>query len=201
MKKIEQVFREILYQRLEQNRAVFTQAELSRKLGFSLSTVNSAIKKLEKMHAIKVESRNFKVIDPKKILYLWASLRELEKEIIYQTGVEKPVREIEQNLPPAILGAYSAYKFRFDDVPADYSEVYLYADEKELKEIKKRFPPVLKKKQPSNLVIIKKDLNMKFYPKTGSLAQIFVDLWNIKTWYAQEFLKSLEIRIKGIIGE
>ena len=46
MKKIEQVYREILYQVIEKNKKVFTQLGLSKSLGFSLSTVNLAVKKL-----------------------------------------------------------------------------------------------------------------------------------------------------------
>jgi len=192
MKKAEQVYREMLYQSMEKNNQVLKQSELSKKLGLSLSTVNLAVKKLERMSAVRIGKMNLKVIDPKKILYLWASMRNLEKDIIYQTRAEMPVREIEKNLPDATYAAYTAYKLRFKDTPADYSEVYVYADEQELEEIRKRFPQ--SQKSP-NLYILKKDQNMKLYHKTGTIAQIFADLWNIKEWYAREFLKALEEKI------
>jgi len=189
MKKIEQVFREILYQAIENKNKTMTQLELSKNLGFSLSTVNLAIKKLEKINSVRLKKMNFTLIDARKAIYYWASLRNIEKDIIYRTRVEMPVKEIEKTMPNIIYGAYSAYKFKFNDVPADYSEVYVYADEKELETIKKRFP---QGNGSSNLFVINKDENMKKYGKTGTIAQIFVELWNLKQWYASEFVKAFE---------
>ena len=99
-------------------------------------------------------------------------------------------------MPNAVLGVYSAYKFRFKDVPADYSEVYVYAKEKELEEIKRRFSKDLdlKSKNP-NLFILKREESELNYGETSTIGQIFVDLWNLKTWYASEFLKQLEERL------
>ena len=189
MNKGEQVYREMLYRVIEKNSPLMKQAELAKKLNISLSTVNLAVKKLERMNAVRIGRMGFSVIDRKKILYLLASDRNLEKDIVYKTRTEIPVREIERTLPDVNYAAYSAYKLRFRDVPADYSEVYAYADEEELCEIRKRFPPSEKK---PNLFILRKDGNMGRYPKTGALAQIFVDLWNLREWYAADFLKALE---------
>jgi hypothetical protein len=105
--------------------------------------------------------------------------------------VEKPVKQIESEMPADIVyAAYSAYKFKFKDVPADYSEVYVYSDN--LKEIEKRFP---KNNNTPNLFVLKRDKNLK----EPTLALIFVDLWNLKEWYAKEFLKAMEARINGIL--
>lgn len=145
------------------------------------------------MNAVKITKMNFKIIDVRKILYLWASIRNIEKDIIYNTRAEMPVIEIERSMPDIVYGAYSAYKFKFKDVPADYSEVYVYSDEKELEELKKRFP---KNEKNPNLFVMKKDSNMEKYSRTGAIAQIFVDLWNLKHWYASDFLKALEERLK-----
>lgn len=192
MKKIEQVFREILYQALEKNVKRLTQLELSRKLHLSLSTVNLAVQKCVRCGALKGEARSFKVIDTKKILYLWASMRTLQRDVLYQTHIDLPVREIERALPDVAYAAYTAYKLRFHDVPADYSEVYAYAENKELEEIQKRFPA---NKKNSNLFILKKDENMRHYSKTGTLAQLFVDFWNLPQWYASDFLHALEKKL------
>jgi len=197
MKKIEQVFREILYRAIEKENRSLTQLGLSKKMGFSLSTINLALKKLEKMNAVKIGKMNFKIIDLKKILYYWASIRDIEKDIIYQARIELPVREIERAMPNIIYATYSAYKLKFKDVPADYSEVYIYADEKNLKKIKKRFSKFSKKENQKNpnLFILKLDENMKKYSQTGTIAMIFVDLWNLRQWYASDFLKALEKKL------
>ena len=72
-----------------------------------------------------------------------------------------------------IFGAYTAYKFLYHDIPADYSEVYVYADV----DLKERFPP---QKGVPNLFVLKKDALIETYGKTTTAAQTFVDLWNVK---------------------
>ena len=190
MKKAELVYKEILYQAIEKNNREITQLELSRKLGISLSTVNLAIKKLSKINSIKVEKMMFRVIDARKIVYLWASERNLEKDTVYKTRVEMPVKEIEKMMPDVSFASYSAYTLKFNDVPADYSEVYVCASSDEIEEIRKRFP---EKNGKANLFALKKSGD---YGKTDTIAQIFVDLWNLKEWYASEFLKALEKKLE-----
>ena len=96
---------------------------------------------------------------------------------------EMPVREIEKNMPAGIVyAAYSACKIKFKDVPADYSEVYVYGDPET---VKKRFPP---SKNRPNLFILSG-------PGKMTIANIFVDLWNMKEWYAKDFLAAMEAKI------
>lgn len=194
MKQAEQIFREILYQAMEQKKRTLTQAGLSRELKLSLSAVNSAVKTLERIGALEIRQRSFLVLDLKKILYYWASIRNLPRDLIYATRVEAPVREIEKMLPDnnIIYTAYSAYKLKFKEVPADYSEVYVYGEES----IKERFP---ERKGPPNFFVLKKDCSLNKYGKTTTLAHTFVDLWNLKEWYAKEFVKAWEEKMHGIL--
>ena len=187
MKRIEEVYREILFQGIEKKNKMMTQSYLATTLNISLSIINLALKPLRKMNAVVVKQRNFNIIDVRKILYYWASIRNIEKDIIYKTRVNKPVKQIESEMPHNIIyGAYSAYKFKFSDVPADYSEVYVYSDK--IEEIKERFP---NNNMVPNLFVLKKDQNMK----EMTLALMFVDFWNLKEWYAKDFLEALEKRI------
>lgn len=194
MKKIELVYREILYRAIEKKETSFTQSELSKKLGISLSIVNLAVKKLEALGAVKIMQRSFKVLDLKKIIFFWASVRNLWKDVIFKVRVEIPVREIERIMPNIIFTAYSAYKLKFKDVPADYSEVYIYADNEETEKIKKRLINFKTSEKNPNLFILKKDQALSSY-KDIPIAQIFVDLWNLKEWYSKEFINALEKRI------
>ena len=197
MKKIELVYREILYQSLEKKNNKMTQLAIASKLNISLSTINHALKPLRAMGAIDVKLKNFTVVDGKKILYYWASLRNINKDIIYRTRVDKPVQKIESEMPADVVyGAFTAYKFKFKDVPADYSEAYVYSSDEMVDDIKKRFP---ESKNVPNLFVLKKDSLMQEYGKTTTLAQTFVDLWNLKEWYAKEFLMALEKKIEKIM--
>ena len=185
MKKIEFVYNKILEESIENKNYRLTQKSLSKELKISISTVNYALKPLKQMGAIKINLRNFDIINVKKILYYWASIRNLQKDIIYKTGVDKDIIEIEKNMPPsALFTAYSYYKFKFNDVPADYSEIYVYCNKED---IKKRFNET---KGIPNLFVLKKNFNKV------TLANSFVDLWNLREWYAKEFLQALENKLK-----
>ena len=179
---------------MERKEFSFTQSELSKKLDISLSIINSAIKRLNKLGAVKIHQRSFNIIDIKKILYLWASIRNLEKDTIFKTRLEIPVREIERLMPDIVFTAYTSYKLKFNDAPADYSEIYAYADEKQLDAIKKRISKLKLSEKNPNLFILKKDSLMDLY-KSLPISQLFVDLWNLKEWYAKEFLTDFERRI------
>ncbi|MBI2499836.1 hypothetical protein HYV88_06340 [Candidatus Woesearchaeota archaeon] len=189
MKKSELVYNEIFCSLFKERKTRFTQLELSKNLSISLSTVNNALKPLRRMNAINVSSRSFTLVNKKKILLYWASIRNLEKDVIYKTRVENII-EAEKNMPEdVIFTAYSGYKFYFKDAPADYSEIYVYTND--LNEIRKRFP---EKKQPYNLFLLKAPSKLRLNP-----AMLFVDLWNLKEWYAKDFLKALEVKVNGIL--
>ncbi len=68
MKKIELVYRMTLEEVIEKKNKTLTQAEIAKALQISLSTVNLAIKHLEKMNAVRIKNRNFKIVNAKKIL-------------------------------------------------------------------------------------------------------------------------------------
>lgn len=193
MLKKEIIWREILFQAIEKNKYNFQQKELAKQFGFSLSTVFGALQTPRDIKAIKVSSRGFNLIDVEKLLYLWATKRKLEKEILYKTFVSELPAKIESNLPNNIIwGLFSAYQYKFKQSPSDYDKAYVYADKNILKEIQKRFPY---KKGPENLFILKQDAFLKKYGNFGTLAQIFVDIWNTDNWYSQEFLKKLKIKM------
>lgn len=198
MKKIEMIWREILFSRLEKGIIEFTQKELAEKFGFSTSTVSLALSSWRQSGAVKVTGRNFRLIDPKKALYHWASQRNLAKDILYQTWVALPIQEIENSLPPqAIYAAYSAYTKRFSEAPADYDVVYFYLSKDVLSEVKKRFP---KRKGTANLVTLTADQHLSRYGALTTLSQTFVDLWNLPQWFARDFYLALEEKIDGLLA-
>ncbi|MBI2664243.1 winged helix-turn-helix transcriptional regulator [Candidatus Woesearchaeota archaeon] len=193
MKKAEFVYREILYSAIEKKNRNLTQSYLAAALKISLSTVNLALKPLVRMNAVRIRKMGFDAIDPKKILYYWASIRNIEKDIIFSTRVAEPVKSIEKQMPDdAVFTAFSAYKFKYRDVPADYSEVYVYGSDS----IRKRWP---QNSNAPNLFVLKKDSSIDKYGKTATTANLFVDLWNLRQWYAKDFLNALEAKIGRIL--
>ena len=193
MFKKEIIWREILNRAIEKKQFEFTQSELARKYGFSLSTVFNALKIPRLQGAIKVAGKNFSIVDLEKLLYIWATQRNLKKEIIYQTTAAKSAKEIEGLMPAGITyAAYSAYSQKYSEAPADYDKVYVYAGEQELAEIKKRFPQA---KGRENIFVFNKDLFTAPDTRVTADAQTFVDLWNLSDWYAKDFLQKLKEKI------
>ncbi len=198
MNKKEIIWREILFQAIENKKINFTQKELAQKYGFSLSTVFNALKTPRSANIVEGK-RGFLVQDIEKFLSLWATFRRTKNDIIYQTNIGKGVFEIEGEMPPnVIFGAYSAFSKKYKEAPADYDKVYVYLKEKDLKKIKERFP--LQKGYP-NLIVLKADPwleNPAFSLGKGGVTpdcQTFVDLWNLPEWYAKDFLNALKEKI------
>lgn len=192
MFKKEWVYREILYQSLEKKTNFLTQSFLSEKCEVSLGNVNHALAVLVSMGAIEKKPRGFQVINSKKILLYWASIRNLDKDIIYRTTSNKSIMEIEKEMPQVAFTAYSGFKFKFGSIPSDYSEVFVYGDKEKVKE---RFP---KKEGRPKIILLELDDHLKKFRQIP-IAQLFVDLWNINSWYSQEFLRELEMKINGIL--
>lgn len=194
MTKKETIWRHILMQALEKKQSVFTQKEIAHNFKISTSTVFNALKAPRKLGAVEVTGRFFRVIDAEKLLILWATIRNIDKDIQYSTYVPYSVIKIEGGVTgDAIFGAFSAYRLKYDDAPADYDQVYVYSDS--LAEFKKRFPLIQNKQQMKNLFVLKPDPFLASFGYTTPDVQTFVDIWNISKWYARDFLNSLKEKL------
>ncbi len=197
MFKKEIIWREILYQKIEKKKGKFQQKELAEKFKFSLSTIHNALKIPRKTGAVRVTGRFFVLENPEKMLYLWATFRELKKDIIYQTFSNKSAKEVEALMPEKVIfGAYSSYIEKFHFAPADYDKVYVYIAKNYLPDFKKRFP--FKKGEP-NIIVLEADKFLKKYGRITPICQTFVDIWNLPEWYAQDFYKEFKEKLCSII--
>lgn len=196
MKKIEIIWRELLYQAIEKGNFNFVQKDLANKFGFSTSTIFQALKTLRKMGAVRVQGRFFSVEDSEKILYHWASERNLGREIVFSGQVDLPIFEIEGRMPPEVVFAgYSAARLILgQETPADYDKVFVYAHNLEL--VKERFKIG---RGRANLFVLKADNFLAGYTGKTTLAQTFVDIWNMSDWYAKEFTDALKAKIDGLL--
>ncbi len=200
MNKKEIVFRRLSCGYIDDGRRSFTQLDLSRELGVSLSIVNAAVTSLRDVNAVRVKQRSLEIMSLDRLLLYWATHRSLRKDIVYQIGVQAPALEIEKSMPGGIaFTGYTAYRFLFKEAPADYSEVYLYAGDDALAEIKSRFPPG---KRAPNLFVLKCDSDLeksingrKLKNSSVCEAQLFVDLWNMNEWYAKDYVDALSKRL------
>lgn len=178
----------------------FTQMELSTRLGISIGNINKVLMRLKEINAVKIEHRSFHITELDRLLLYWATHRRLDRDIIYRASSDMRVVDIENNLPNGIaFTAYTAYKKIYRSIPADYSEVFVYATDEALDTIKERFP---KRGRFPNIIVLNTDKILKkrimsYGVNVTSIPNIFVDLWNIKTWYSLEFARALSKKLFG----
>lgn len=199
MKKIETIWHHLLYVALMDKQFKHTQSELALNFGYSLSTVNHALAVPSQIGAIRKESKFFVLEDFRKLLYYWASVRGLEKQILYRTQNDLTVFQREGLVPAkAIYAGYSAAGKLLKEPAADYDKVYFYLVQKDLEEAQRRFPP---QKGMPNLFVLKMPETMAQYGKITTLPQTFVDIWNLKDWYGHDFTKALEEKMYELLSQ
>lgn len=193
MKKIETTWHHLLWRAMEKHQFKHTQKNLADYFGYSLSTINLAIKKVAAIGAVKMSGKFFVLSNPKKLLFYWATHRNLDKDIIYKTHSGLPISEIEGLIPPqSIMGGFSAAKKILGEAPSDYSKVFFYLSPETVETAKKRYPPSTKGAE--NIFVLKSYPKQKEYGQITSLPQTFADLWSLPDWYAKDFVISLEER-------
>ncbi len=197
MKKIELIWRHILFETIEKKQPHFQQQALAKQFSMSSSTVNAALTPLRRLGAIRVGGRGFDVTDYEKVLYHWANIRRFQSDIAYSFRFSTPVQNIESQLPSGTIPtAYTAIRERFGEPPSDYDTIYCYHNNPEA--VQKRFANECVKGKP-NVFILQADPYLSSYP-TLPLAQIFVDLWNLNDWFAKEFLHITKEAIDGLLS-
>ena len=198
MKKIETIYHHLLYSAQAKEVYRHTQQAVARQFGYSLSTINLALSVPTQIGAVRKESKYFVVADFKKLLYYWASVRNLEKDIYYRTYMDLPVTEIESLVPPhSIFGGYTAGKHILKEPPADYDKIYFYTALPQA-EMEKRFP--LDHRRTANVYALKLPPTLAVYGAYSTLPQTFVDIWKLSDWYAHDFIQSLEAKMHGLLS-
>jgi len=192
MKKYERIYREILIGILSKKEK-FSQLELSKKCHVSIGLVNQILKKLKENSSVEIFPMQFRVIDASKILFDWATKRNINKDISEKYYIEMNAIEIEKSLP-FILTAYSGWRLLNNNIPFEYSKVYVYISEKE-KELFKTWlkdKPLAKGRE--NLFVIFTDDNHLIensQKKIAPIAQIFVDLYSLSGLESKYFLNDI----------
>ena len=191
MFKIEYIWRELLDRVIEERNSDFTIIELAKKYSLSTSVVNHALIPLRNLNIVKINKTLSKVVDWERLLFFWATRRNLKKDIIYSTFSPLPVYDREGLMPSEVISTgFTSFRYLLNKTPADYDHIYFYSNK--IEKITKRFP---NNKRPSNIFILRPDPYLLKSKKLG-LAQLFVDLWNLPEWYAREFQLETLTRIR-----
>ncbi|HEV2953189.1 MAG TPA: hypothetical protein VG015_03770 [Candidatus Dormibacteraeota bacterium] len=185
--KTEAVWRHLLVAALDEGSRRTSISNIAEQLGITPTTIHRALERPREIGAVRGGRPGLRVLDPKRLLLLWAGRRDLAKDIVYQTHVSGPMDWIESGLTvTAIPTAYTAFVSRAGrNTVADYDQVVVYAD---AAEVQLRFPP---RRGPANLIVLEPDPWLARYGRMASLPQMYVDLFNLPTWQAQRFLDRL----------
>lgn len=200
MKKIETIWHHLLWEAVEHKKFTHTQQELAHEFGYSLSTVHYAVSKVADIGAVRIGPKSFALENTKKLLYYWASVRNLENNVRYSTYYEGPVFKAQGELPAGgIYGGYTAAKHILGTSPADYDKIYYYYQD--VSDFKKRFPE--NHKYPDNIFVLNmpsiKEYIDRYPGGTTTLPHTFVDIWNLSDWMASDFTTALEEKINGLL--
>ncbi len=190
MKKTNWILREILYRIYDKNETFMSQKSIAQACGLSMDTVNRVVTKLNQFRAIEKKPLGFRVTEPEKVLTYWASTRNLARDILYTTYSADSVPKIEAEMPHGtIFTAFSGHQRRFGKTPTHYEEVHVYANPDE---VRRRFPESPAERR--NIFVLKSDPHLARTSKDGAttLAQIYVDLWQLGGSPADRFILDLE---------
>lgn len=201
MKKIETIWHHLLWQAVTNKKFNHTQLELAGEFGYSLSTIHHAIVKIAAVGAVRMESKSFTVINAKKLLYYWASVRNLPNCVRYSTYYPGPIVKAQGELPAGgIYGGYTAAVYILGTAPADYDKIYYYSQD--IENFKTRFPQ--NHQYPDNIFVLTlpniKEYITKYPGGITSLPHTFADIWNMADWFAADFIGALEEKIDGLLS-
>ncbi len=176
-------------------RPTLEQQVLAAELGVATSTVHAALRIPRRAGAVAVGGRGFRVADRRKLLLIWAVFRNLDQDTLWASWINLPPDRVEALMPPeARFTGPSAVKLFHDIVPADYDHVLVYLPVDGLPDVKHRLAPHLPKRKrgQTRLIVLVPD------PRLGPVVpdeQVYVDLWQMKPWWAADFCRVLEERI------
>jgi len=188
LSKTEMVWRHLLVGALDEESRRSSITKLSDELGLGTTTIHRALERPRSIGAVLGSASGLRVLDPKRLLLLWAATRDLAGDIVYPTRVRNSVAEIEHRLPPsAIPTAFTAFvRHEGRNLVADYDQVVIYGNGPELR---RRFPTA---RGESNLLVLEPDPLLQRYGAVAPRCQVYVDLFNLPGWQAQRFLNALE---------
>ena len=193
--RTEQLWRHLLVESLERgNRRHASLTALADELGFGVSTVHKALQRPADMGAVKIRGGGgVRVIDPQRLLLLWAGHRNIKRDARAMKRVALPAPAIERLLPSDrfVLGGFGAVvSHEGGNFISEYDRVLCYGDPGDL--------PRSVREDPSGetvMMVLEPDPLLDRYGRVTPLAQAYVDLFNVPGWPAARFVSSLNSRI------
>ncbi len=161
-------------------------SQLAGDLGLSISTTHQALEEPRSMDAVRVAgSGDVRVLDPGRLLILWAGRRRLLSDVRQTVFVPVDARSVEASLDPneVTLGGFGAITTHLGNAIADYSTVLVYGEA--------RLPRFVDNGHSTEVVCLEPDPILARYGRTTTLGQSWVDLFRTPGWQASRFVYEL----------
>jgi hypothetical protein len=197
LSKTEQVWRHLVTGAIEQGRRRWPSVTaLAGELEMGVSTVHRALSHPVEIGAVDVlPGGGVRVVDPGRVLVLWAGQRRLRRDIIDRVQVPGSAPVVERSIRnrAAVLGGFGAVVAHIGgNTIADYETVLVYGE------------PRLTRRRPvtdpdpsrvTEIVVLEPDPLLARYGRVAPLTQAWVDLFNLPGWQAARFVHHLLPRL------
>ena len=193
--KTEQVWRHLLVGAIEEGQRRWPSVTaLAVEMGLSISTVHRALDYPAEIGVVVVRgSGGLRVLDPGRLLMVWAGRRRLVADITDRFTVDASAPAVERAITSrnAVLGGFGAVVSRVGgNTIADYETVLVYGNPR-----LRRLPATSEGARQTEVIVLDADPLLSRYGQTTPLAQAWVDLFNLPGWQASRFVHDLAPRL------
>lgn len=199
LSKTQQVWRHLGASALEQGRRRWPSVTaLAAELEMGISTVHRALSLPAEIGAVIIRpAGGLRLIDPGRLLMIWAGHRALGHDMVERFEVEGSAPAVERSItnPAAVLGGFGAVVARRQgNTIADYESVLVYGD-----------PRLSRRRQVTDpdpgrtteVIVLEPDPLLARYGRVTPITQAWTDLFNLPGWQAARFVYHLLPELLG----
>jgi hypothetical protein len=169
---------------------------LAGELAMGVSTVHRALSHPAEIGAVDVlGGGGVRVLDPGRLLVVWAAQRRLGRDVIDRLQVPGSAPVVERSIGngDAVLGGFGAVVAALGgNTIADYETVLVYGDPRLTRRRRITDPDP---GRVTDVVVLEPDPLLARYGRVTPLTQAWVDLFNLPGWQAARFVHNLLPRL------
>ncbi len=186
------VWRHLLVGAREDRRRWPSITALAEELELGVSTVHKALAQPVEIEAVRVSRlAGLVVLNPYRLLLMFAATRRLQRDIVSRHRVALPARSVEALAgedPRMIVGGFGAVVAHLGANPiASYTTALLYGDPAFATEL-----PASTEADAAEVVIVQPDRWLERYGRVTPFAQAYADLFCLPGWQAARFIEELD---------
>lgn len=193
MPMVEAVWRHLLVGAHGGRRRWASLSALAAELDISISTAHRSLAHPVEIGAVSIGSLDgLQVLDPARLLVLFAAHRHVQRDIVDRFRVAAPAVEVERlaTNTSVVLGGFGAVVAHFGGVNriADYEVVLFYGDPN-LPDL-----PHALAGEGTEVLVAEPDPLLSRYGRVTPVSQAYADLFSLPGWQSARFIEALDAR-------